>query len=271
MSALTNREYKELQKLENKKGFSKLSDHELRRVEQLKSKQSSEVNYVAKNPNEKYRLDAITPIGKQQEYVNLIDKYDTILVQGSSGVGKSTIAVWKGLSMLGKQYKHVLFIKTPNEAGDDPIGFLTGNENEKLVAHFKNMKNIFLEFMSVEKLELDIKKGNIRFDIPNFMQGGTIKNTFVIYDESQNNSPNTMKLILERCDDSCKVLVLGDKKQTYSIKKRKDGFTDLVEKVCNTEDDGRLYCVEPDWAYIELPPSENRRGKRSRRITELYS
>lgn len=29
-------------------------------------------------------------------------------------------------------------------------------------------------------------------------------------------------------------------------------------------------CVEPEWAYVELPPSENKRGKRSRRVTELY-
>lgn len=271
MSALTNREYKELEKLERKKGFSKLNEHELKRIEQLKSKQSSDNNYVAKNPNEKYKLDWFHPTGKQVEYVNSINRYDTILVQGASGVGKSTTAIWKGLSMLGKQYKHIMFIKTANECGDDAIGYLTGNENEKLVAHFKNMKNVFLDFMSEEKLEIDIKKKNIIFDIPNFIQGGTFSSTFVIIDEAQNMSPLTLKLLLERFDDSCKVIVLGDCKQTYSIKKRKDGFTDLVSRVCNKTQEGVLFCVEPDWDYIELPPSENRRGKRSRRVTELYS
>jgi len=271
MSGLNNREYKELQKLKRKAGFSELNSHEVRRVEQLESKQNQEETYTAKNPNDKYNLSWFHPLGKQQTYVNDMHRYDTVLVQGSSGVGKSTAAVWCGLSLLGKGFKRVMFIKTPNEVGDDAIGFLSGNENDKLVAHFKNMKNIFLDFMSESKLETDVKKRNIVFDIPNFIQGGTFSDTFAIIDEAQNMTPATLKLLLERFDDSCKVVVLGDCKQTYSVKKRKDGFTDLVNRVCEIDNAGRKYCVEKGWSYVELPPSENRRGKRSRRITELYS
>ena len=66
------------------------------------------------------------------------------------------------------------------------------------------------------------------------------------------------------CEDT------GDHKQSYSIKKRPDGFTDLVHRVTMVDDNGERYCVEPEWTYVELPTSENQRGKRSRRVTELY-
>ena len=265
---LNNREWKELERLKSKRN---LNAHEKKRKEVLETKQNTEIdNYVAKNPNDKYQLEWFSPTGLQSTLVDYIDCYDTVLVQGSSGVGKSTTAVWKGLTLLGKKYKHVLFIKTPNESGDDALGFLPSDVDNKLEPHFKAMKGVFLDFMTEAKLETDVKKGNIKFEIPNYIQGTTFSNTYAIIDESQNMSPYTIKLLLERFDDSCKVVVLGDCMQTYSIKKRQDGFTDLVKRVCDKDDNDKFYCVIPDWAYVELPPSENRRGKRSRLVTELY-
>lgn len=269
---LNNREFKELEKLKRKSEITKLSFADQKRLVKLEelSNNQKDQGYVPKSPNQKYNLSWFHPQGKQQLYSNEIDTYDTVLVQAPSGVGKSTLAIWKGLGMLGKKYKHIMFIKTPNESGDDQIGYLTGDAENKLLPHLKNMRNIFLDFMSAGQLETDEKNGNIKFEIPNYIQGGTFSNTYAILDESQNMSPSTLKLLLERFDDTCKVIVLGDCKQTYSIKKRVDGFTDLVKRVTEVDDNGDRYCVEPEWTYIELPTSDNMRGVRSRRVTELY-
>lgn len=270
---LNNREYKEFEKLKRKSEISKLSFADQKRLiklEELNNNQKDQA-YVAKSPNQKYNLSWFHPQGKQQLYSNELDSFDTVLVQAPSGCGKSTLAVWKGLGMLGKKYKKIMFIKTPNESGDDAIGFLTGDSGSKLEPHLRNMRNIFLDFMSVGQLESDEKNGNIKFEIPNYIQGGTFSDTYAIVDESQNMSPSTMKLLLERFDDSCKVVVLGDLKQTYSIKKRPDGFTDLVNRVTEVDEiTGERYCVEPEWTYVELPTSDNMRGNRSKRVTELY-
>ena len=269
---LNNREVKEFERLKRKSEITKLSFADQKRLIKLEdiSNNSKDQGYVPKSPNQKYNLSWFHPQGKQQLYSNEIDSYDTVLVQAPSGCGKSSLAVWKGLGMLGKKYKHIMFIKTANESGDDAIGFLTGDADNKLLPHLKNMRNIFLDFMSVGQLESDEKNGNIKFEIPNYIQGGTFSDTYAIIDEAQNMSPHTIKLLLERFDDSCKVLVLGDHKQSYSIKKRPDGLTDLVHRVTMVDDNGERYCVEPEWTYVELPTSENQRGKRSRRVTELY-
>lgn len=223
MSGLNNREWKELSKLKQKSQFSKLSESETRRMEKLSSMLDGvKQDYSPKDPKSKYRLSEFKPVGKQVLYANEIDKYDTVVVQAPSGCGKSTVAVWKGLSMLGKQYDKIMFIKTPNESGDDKSGYLDGGKDNKLLAHLKNMRGVFLEFMSVGQLETDEKNGNIIFEIPNYIQGGTFRRTFVIIDEMQNMSPKTVKLLLERFTDDCKVICLGDHYQVYSVDYRED-------------------------------------------------
>lgn len=227
------------------------------------------------NDNLKYNLSWFQPRGKQVDICEAIDELDWILIQGKSGVGKTTTVIWKSLGLLGKQgYRKIIFFKNPTEAGDDQIGFLTGDANEKLKAHFNNMREIFLDFMEVGKLESDEKKRNIEFRIPNFELGGTYDNAIVIIDEAQTMSPNTLKMIMERVTDSSKLIVLGDKGQIYSVKKRTDGFTDFVKRVTDVVEDKegvRRISKEPLLHYIELPSSENNRGDISRRVTEIYS
>lgn len=218
----------------------------------------------------KYDLSWFQPKGEQQEIVDAIDAYDWVLVQGSSGVGKTTTVVWKALSLLGSKYRKIVFVKNPTEAGDDRIGFLTGDADDKLEAHFESMRGVFLDFMNKGKLESDEKNGNIAFKIPNFMLGVTLSDTILIIDEGQTKSPKTLKLLMERVDDSCKVIVLGDKAQTYSVDYRADGFTDLVNRVTAVDEHGR-FSIEPLLAYIQIDSSGNQRGAISKRVTEIYS
>ena len=122
-----------------------------------------------KNSNEKYNLDWFKPSARQQDIVDAIDQYDWVGVQAPSGCGKTTTVVWKALSLLGKGYRKIIFVKNPTEAGDDQIGFLTGNEGSKLEPHFDSMRGVFLDFMNKGKLESDEKNLNIQFKIPNFL------------------------------------------------------------------------------------------------------
>lgn len=231
------------------------------------NQQQASVNSVN---GEKYKLDWFKPQGRQQEIVDAVDQYDWVGVQAPSGTGKTTTVVWKALNLLGKGYRKIVFVKNPTEAGDDQIGFLTGNEGSKLEPHFDSMRGVFLDFMNKGKLESDEKNGNIQFKIPNFLLGATISDAIVILDECQTYSPNTLKLLMERVDDSCKLICLGDKNQQYSVKKRKDGFTDLLDRITSTDEQGR-YSVEPLFKYVELTTNENKRGAISKRVTEIYS
>lgn len=216
---------------------------------------------------EEYKLSWFRPTQAQSSICYSMQVNDLTVVQAVSGSGKSSTAIWQALSLLKQgKYKHIVFVKTPCEDGDDQIGYLSGDANQKLIAHFEAMRTIFTDFMSKGKLECDEKNGRIHFTIPNFIAGKTLYDSILIIDEAQKISPNTMKLLLERVSDSCTVVVLGDKRQRYAKNKRADGLTDLISRITNQ--DG--VCVEDNMAVIVLGSDNNVRGRLSKRIVELY-
>ena len=144
---------------------------------------------------------------------------DVVFVNAPAGCGKSTAAIWKALTDIRNgKFKNLTFLKTPAEYGDDQIGFLTGDKNQKLDNHFEVMRGIFYDFMPKTKLITDEKKGTIKFNIPNFLAGATLYNTILIIDEAQTLSSKTLQLVLERLGEGSKAFVLYDHRQQYSIK-----------------------------------------------------
>lgn len=243
----------------------KLDRHEAKVVEG--TKRIVEERTIKK---EDYYLSWFKPTSIQKDLIYSICTNELTLCQAGSGCGKSTTAIYQALSEIKRGlYKKLVFIKTPSEAGSDTIGYLTGDANQKLVAHMDAMRSIFHTFMSKNKLEMEEKRGLIEFSIPNFCQGKTFYNSIIIVDEAQLLDQNTIKMILERIDDTSKLIVLGDIAQRYSAKKRQDGFTHFIKMVTEVDEQGR-YSVEDMIGYIEMTAEHNMRGKLSKRIGQIY-
>lgn len=220
---------------------------------------------------EQYDTSWFKPTDAQKEIIYSMCTNPLTLVQASSGCGKSTTAIAQALKELKSgRYRQIVFIKTPSETSDDMIGFLPNSAQDKISVHMEAMRTIFWQFMSKAKLELEEKRGRIQFTIPNFIAGKTLENCLVIIDESQMISPNIMKLLLERQGEGSTYVVLGDKAQTYSAKKRPDGFTDFVNKVTSVDNDGVRYSRESLIGYVQLTAKDNMRSEISRRVVEIY-
>ena len=222
-----------------------------------------------------YKLDWFKPTPKQMDICESYYSNMLTAVQGSSGTGKSTATIWLALNDIKeRRYEKIVFCKTPAELGDDKIGFLTGSAKEKLTMHFDSMRGIFHTFMTKEKLIMEEANDNIEFTIPNFIAGRTIDNAIFILDEAQLLSVGTTKLLLERAGRNTKVVVLGDKGQTYACKHRDDGFTDFVKRITDVleENDGTLVRgpVVPGFGYVEMGADENMRSDLSKAIVNLY-
>jgi predicted ribonuclease YlaK len=82
-------------------------------------------------------------------------------------------------------------------------------------------------------------------------------------------SPETVKLCAERAGQGSKVVVVGDSKQRYSVKGRKDGLRDLIEKVTQ-EHAGYLIPKYANVGYIRMESDNNMRSSLSKFITEIY-
>lgn len=218
-----------------------------------------------------FNLDWFEPTEIQKEIQMSYYSNDLTAVQGSSGTGKSTTVIHLALCDLhDRVYTKIVFCKTPAELGDDKIGFLSGDASEKLAMHFESMRGIFHTFMTKEKLKMEEAHGNIVFTIPNFIAGKTIDNAIFIIDEGQLLSSKTTKLLLERGGQNCKVVILGDKSQTYAASFRTDGFTDFVKRITKVDEDGNRVTKEPTMGFVEMKAGDNMRSDLSRRVVELY-
>jgi predicted ribonuclease YlaK len=217
-----------------------------------------------------YNLGWFKPSGLQHLIPESIDENDLTIVDAPSGCGKSSTVLWKGLNDYSNGiFKHILLIKNPTECGDDNIGFLPSNAEDKISVHMEAMKSIFYDFIPKQKLENDISNGNIILSIPNFQLGKTFYNTLIILEEAQTMSPNTIKFLCERCGEGSKVVVVGDSKQRYSVRKREDGFNDLIKRVTfNTAN--FLQSKYKNVGYIRMETNNNMRSSLSRFITEIY-
>ena len=199
-----------------------------------------------------------------------MDEKELTIVDSPSGTGKSTTVLWKALTEYkNKNYEKIYLIKNPTEAGDDMIGYLPSSAEDKICVHVEAMKGIFHQFISKEKLENDIKSGNIVITIPNFLLGTTIDRSIIILEESQTMSPNTVKLISERAGQGSIVIVVGDSRQRYSVKKRDDGLNDLILKV-TSEEAGTRVSKYGNVGYIKMTSDNNMRSSLSKFITEIY-
>lgn len=224
-----------------------------------------------KTSMEKYNTGWFKPTPAQAEIIDSLYNNPLTLIDASSGVGKSTTVIYHALKQLAAgKYRQIVFIKTANESCDDPIGFLPNSAADKISVHMEATRSIFTEFMSKAKLELEEKRGKIVLAIPNFLQGKTLSNSFVIIDESQSISPPILKLLLERCGENSTYAVLGDKFQCYSYKKRENGLRYLINKVTEINEDGERVSKEPLIGYVELTSKENMRSELSRRIVEIF-
>lgn len=224
-----------------------------------------------KTAAEKFNTGWFKPTDKQLELINSLSTNPLSLCDSSSGTGKSTTVIYHALKELAAgRYRQIIFIKTPNESSDDAIGFLPNSADDKISVHMEATRSVFRDFMSKAKLELEEKREKIVLTIPNFIQGRTLTNCFVIIDEAQSISPNILKLLLERCGEGSTYAVLGDKFQCYSFKKRDNGLKYLIERVTELDDEGVRVSKEPLIGFVEMTAKDNMRSELSRRVVEIF-
>ena len=171
---------------------------------------------------------------EQKELNRLIRDNNTkiIFCTGHAGTGKTFCTLYTSYQLVREnKYDKILFSRNPIQLGED-MGFLPGDVNEKfnpfMACLFDNLNNI-------ERLGGPLKTdmmSKIEITPIAFIRGRSLENCILIVDEAQNLDAVTLKTILTRIGEYCKVILLGslnqidDKKQ---IKKEKCDFVKVME------------------------------------------
>ena len=171
---------------------------------------------------------------EQKELNRLIRDNNTkiIFCTGHAGTGKTFCTLYTSYQLVREnKYDKILFSRNPVQLGED-MGFLPGDVNEKfnpfMACLFDNLNNI-------ERLGGPLKTdmmSKIEITPIAFLRGRSLENCILIVDEAQNLDVVTLKAILTRIGEYCKVILLGslnqidDKKQA---KKEKCDFVRVME------------------------------------------
>lgn len=173
---------------------------------------------LTENVNEKsFEPKKLEPLkfknDRQEHQWKSMSRNAVTFVNGTFGTGKTFLAVRKAVEMLeGGKIKEIVLFRA-NVSADEDIGYLKGDEVEKvtpflqcMIRPLKNMlsREVFDDYLQKEKIIL----GNI-----GTIRGIEFEKSFVLVDEYQNLTPNQLRLILGRVKDGSKVVLMGDEKQ----------------------------------------------------------
>lgn len=207
----------------------------------------------------------ITPANLEQKmlYAMLLHPKNLIsIVTGATGSGKTLIALQAGLSLLKNgSVEGIIYLRNTVTATDKEaeLGFRKGDESQKL-SYFMyplySAINCMIdklqqgslakrieyrgEVKSIEKMEATeyfLQKHKIEvLDIAH-ARGITIANKFIIFDEVQNASNATIKLIGTRVGEGSRIVFLGDWAQIDHpyLSKFRNGALSLLQKATNND------------------------------------
>ena len=152
-----------------------------------------------------------------------------VIVKGAAGTAKTFYSLAVGLEKLLNnptgEYRRII-ISRPNAQFDSDIGFLPGDEQEKISPLMRpvidNLEQLIdsSEEQRYEneaelkgKIDEIFERGLIQTEALNFIRGRSIVRTYLIIDEAQNMTPNQVKGIITRAGQGTKIILLGDPDQ----------------------------------------------------------
>ena len=139
----------------------------------------------------------------QEALMQPAEKAPLVIVKGMAGTSKTFYSLAVGLEkMLNNptgEYRRIMICR-PNAQFDEDIGFLPGDEQEKIGPLMDKVEEVF-------------DRGIIQAEAMNFIRGRSIVKTYLIIDEAQNMTPNQMKGLITRAGKDTKIILLGDPNQ----------------------------------------------------------
>ena len=165
----------------------------------------------------------------QEALMQPADKAPLVIVKGMAGTAKTFYSLAVGLEKLLNnptgEYRRII-VSRPNAQFDGDIGFLPGDEQEKIsplmrpvIDNLEQLIDSNEEKRYEDETELKGKvdeifdRGLIQTEALNFIRGRSIVKTYLVIDEAQNMTPNQVKGIITRAGKGTKVILLGDPNQ----------------------------------------------------------
>lgn len=160
---------------------------------------------------------------EQNIAMNLLNDQSISLLSlsGKAGTGKGILTIASSLHqiLVEDKYDKLVYIKPTMPVGGKTgdIGFLPGDKFEKLFQWVgplrDNIEQLNLSSKYGSSLEELVQIGKIEVESMAYIQGRSIPRAFIVFDESQNVTKRECRMLVERCAEGSKVVLLGDMSQ----------------------------------------------------------
>lgn len=165
----------------------------------------------------------------QAAYVRAILSHDISFGIGPAGTGKTYLAVACAVDALERQeIRRILLTRPAVEAGEK-LGFLPGDLAQKVDPYLRPLYDALFEMLGFEKVEKLIERNVIEVAPLAYMRGRTLNDAFIILDESQNTTPEQMKMFLTRIGFNSRAVITGDITQVDLPRGAKSGLRHVID------------------------------------------
>ena len=185
----------------------------------------------------------------QEEYYNILKENQITICSGPAGTGKSHVSLKSAIDLLldyNNAYEKLIIIRPAVESSDSKLGSLPGDVREKMDPY------IYASYYLLQKIigkDATLKledAGVIEIMSLSFIRGISVDNAILVFEESQNATPNEMKTVLTRIGFSSKFFISGDIEQSDKFKqKEKSGLYDALTRLEGMKDVG-IFKFKPE-------------------------
>lgn len=184
-------------------------------------------------------------------------KIPLVIATGPAGTGKTKFPCSVGIDLIAdRQYERLIVTRPTVPVGDEEIGFLPGDVNDKLYPWMSHMME-YIDMYNLKYVQSKIDMVSL-----SYIRGETWHDRWVIADEMQNSTPLQMKTLLTRVGENTKLVITGDLSQC-DRSSNENGLQDLINRLGLLENEDIM-------THIEFTTDDVRRSDFVRYMLELY-
>nr|WP_281353652.1 PhoH family protein [Phytoactinopolyspora mesophila] len=179
----------------------------------------------------------------------LDDEVGIVSLGGRAGTGKSALALCAGLeaTLERRLYKKVLVFRPLYAVGGQELGYLPGNEAEKMSPWAQAVYDTLGALTTQDVVDEVIERDMFEVLPLTHIRGRSLHDAFVIVDEAQSLERNVLLTVLSRIGSNSRVVLTHDVGQRDNLRVgRHDGVVAVVEKLKG----------HPLFAHVTLTRSE---------------
>lgn len=182
----------------------------------------------------------------QKQYIQAIKDNTVTICIGPAGTGKTYLAIAMAVAALKrKEVSRIILTRPAVEAGEK-LGFLPGDLQSKVDPYLRPLYDALFDFLGQESFSRNLEKGVIEVAPIAYMRGRTLNDAFIVLDEGQNATLETLKMVLTRFGEGAKVVLTGDITQIDLSGGQKSGLKKCGEMLKDIEGIGVVQLTNRD-------------------------